>query len=478
MSDGTPQNQGPGNDRPHRPCDQQNDDSRRAFSDLAWTYGGSDRNRPSASPADRAEFRRHCEQDLSVIRGDLQAANTGARALNQAAEQGLSPSDPRYQDMLSQVKAGYMKAFGEANAELYDTDKDGHRRIDPITGAAKHSDIYARIIQERRQLNQEINMVNGAVQQNRQLSQTEMHNLGVNSSDAKAALCYLTQQDQMLKDLTRSTGFTQWNLGAFLEVNSGYMTGQQRTDQQVAGQILMEKAAADDHFMLGPPPDLNYVKAMARVTQAANRDAGAGAGPQAGNPGDSQVGQLPQIGQITQNATLDGTHFYPTGNAYPGQPGFADPMQIMAQADQAPQPLNRDTIGAYMAAIQAADNIDRNHLTNDITQCKAIVNQGMSNPQIKAILTQMDNNNYGINQNQRMLAAVQPGIINSGASDLVQMMSQAQSSQQIDQFLADPNNANTVARWQQVPNGMVYIRTMQNLMKENEFNQQLDNQLT
>src|SRR5207253_2723473 len=92
---------------------------------------------------------------------------------------------------------------------------------------------------------------------------------GVNTTDARQAMQQLCQDDMNLKDLQRSVGYSEANFGLALIRSSVGLQGQQRLDQKSQGQLLIDKASQDDPFMMGPPPDANFMKHFKQVMQIA-----------------------------------------------------------------------------------------------------------------------------------------------------------------------------------------------------------------
>jgi hypothetical protein len=115
------------------------------------------------------------------------------------------------------------------------------------------------------------------------------------------------QQNNMIKDVLRSSGYARANNAFALMFHSGDLQGQDRLNFGKTGVALLNMASKFDPSMMGPPPDANFMKhydAAMNVVMGAPRDQQPAPGPRPGDqtqppkPGDQT--QPPKPGDQTQ----------------------------------------------------------------------------------------------------------------------------------------------------------------------------------
>ncbi len=507
-------------DREDRPesRDPRADLSRQAWEDRYNRYGdaGGDRMGRVADVRDRAAFRQQCAQALGDIKQDLKGASESMRKLNMGAAHGIRPGSPAYEQMFGDAKKGYFSAIDKSNNVLFDVDRQtGQRKIDPLTGRPKESDFNQAIKQERRLLGQEIGQLSEAVKAKRQLTPEEMQRFGVNSSDARAVMEDRIGQDMALQDLQRASGYAQANFGLALIRSSVNMQGRGRADQYEAGQLMLQKASADDPWMLGPPPDANYMKNLRKVMAVADQGGGdrqeipggdrqeipggdrqqvPGGDRQQVPGGDQQGPRLPDgvsmVRDGNKNYIVDGNYRLPSGNDVPGSQTFKNPFDILAATEQSlTKPMSPQNIQGFEQAIASADSLDRASLRGQMGDLQARMN-GMRNEQrdglgakIQNTERQMDATNQALTQQSNTMRQLIPVVAGAGGGDMLNTLRNMKSGQELTAFLNDPKNKDAVTKFQGLKDGQgqavgaVFLSSLQQFMNGQAQMQALEAQM-
>jgi hypothetical protein len=455
--------------------DQQQGEQRDPFERERYgQYGEGDRTARALETGDRAAFRQQCEQMLTGFKGDLRAANDAMKIVNMDGERGIRPGTVPYNQHFDAAKQAYFKAIDKSNNMLYETDAQGNRKIDPVTGRPKESQLNLAIQQERRLLNDEIVALDQVVKANRPLNAEEMRKLGVNNPDARVALEQKLTQDQMLKDLQRSSGYAQANFGLALMRSSVNLQGPDKARQQEAGQLLLEKASQDDPWMLGPPPDDNYLKHKRRVLgiiDASNAPAAQGdprIGPDGQRPQDTGNGGdgsarpgAPQVvqGQDGRRYIKEGTYTLPVGDVAPNSQNFRNPFDILRQVEATvtAAPLTPQQMQGFEDAIKVADSLDRAAIRAQIQQNEEVMARMKADrtlgPKINHAEQQIRSTQQALQSQQGQLNQMFGPLAQAGGGAVLNQLGQFKTVEELNAWRTKPENRAAVQQFEGLANG-------------------------
>lgn len=382
---------------------------------------GLERIERTADSGDRAAFRDLAAGELRSMRDNLRGASNAMSDINERAAAGQLDRGPALTQEIQKAGALYEKAAQEADKRLYVTNPDGTLKIDPATGRPQESDFLKRVNQERQLVSQEIDALKAIQNQGRrELTREEMTKLGVTSSSVDQVLMDRQKADLMLQDVQRSAAYARANYGLALVRASA---GRSETDQQqqlAAGHQLLEIAAAMDQKMMGPPPDRNFEKNYRTVMKVAT-----GQDVQLPSTDTGAPARSSEVPGVARTIT-DGNFRLPTGDVATDSEAFRgkNPFEILAATEKSIEsPLSAANKAGFIAAIDAADSIDRVRLGQKMQAEQAYIDRILATQEpgsrIRSVLQTVEQENAKMDRFQAAMAAAHPDLVKSGGQELL-----------------------------------------------------------
>lgn len=458
---------------------RESDDASRRLSEQALdprnTADARDSVTRVADSGDRSQFRQLSGNELDGMRQNLKNASGTMREFNEGVAAGkIKPGTEGYQVALANAEEAYKLAIQQADKRLYEKNPDGSIKIDPATGKPQESDFLKRVGQERTLLNQEIEFLKTA--QGRSLTREEMTRLGVQSNNAVEVLRERQQQDIMLQDVQRSAGYARANYGLALIRSAAGASPEQKEQQIARGQQQLEAASMIDPKMFGPPADPNFEKHYKRVVKVSTGKDVELQGTAPGATGDINNARAGQRNGVP--VVSDGVFNLPTGKQPADAQDFQakNPFTILNATDAAlKSPMSPENRAGYIAAIQAADGIDRARLVQKMQADQGYIDSVRQTDTGKRILSveqTIKAKNAEMDTQQQSMATMIPEITAKGGQGAVDFLNKLREFKDVNQlvgFLRAPENAAVVRQFQGLPKGADFLSTLEQFQNNNKI---------
>lgn len=365
-------------------------DARQRFSDQAV----DPRTTQDQVNRGRAELRERCAQEVTGAHQILVDAGKTMSLVNEAVELyavkpnapgTLKPGSPEHKQAIAAAEVAYLNAIDLADSRLYERDEQQNLKIDPKTDRPLETPFLKQVRQEKENVALEINALKRIKAEGRPLNKNEMELLGTTNPDTAVALLGRQKDYNVLNDITRRSGYATATYGLALQRASVGLTGQDKESHCARGEFFIGRAAYLDNQMTA---DVRFQT----INDTVRADAGLAKQDLLAQDANSE-------GKVVDGKLRLGNSKIPSGEALVDGKGFVNPLDMLqkTEANLSKTPdvaMSQSIRDEYLAAITAADSINRLHLAEKI-HAEASLNSNESDnaKRIKAMQNEISKTN-------------------------------------------------------------------------------------